>query len=170
MKKSALIAIILVISNLAFAGPAKVERELTREKATEIMGAKDTASKEKYLSKLADMAGEAGKINGLSGNIKKALMQGDADLLMLVYKSIAKKDEAQLKFIAEVSAGVKTVDDARGLSKLAEMTYTGNFKAELLKSIENGKSVEEAIKDASKAIGKTGNDEITLKKILDCIA
>ena len=170
MKKTVMMALVLMISNLAFAGPAKVERELTRDKATEIMGAKDTDSKEKYLSKLAVMAGEAGKINGLSGNIKKALLQGDADLLMLVYKSIAKKDEVQLKFIAEGSAGVKTVKDARGLSKLAEMTYTGNFKAEFLKAIEQGKSVEEATKDASKAIGKTGKDEITLEKILECIA
>lgn len=168
--KMVLIAALLVVSQFATALPEVRERELSREKATEILASKEKSSKEKYLSKLADMAGEAGKVNGLSLNIKKALLQGDADLLMLVYKSITKKDEATLKFIGDASAGVKTTKEASALSKLATMTYTGNFKSEVSKEVENGKTLEQAIKAASKTIGKSGKEEITLEKILECLA
>lgn len=170
MKHMILIAL-LAVSQFSMAAAGKAERELTRERAKEIMDSKDTASKEKYLSSLADMAGKAGKVNGLSLNIKKALLQGDADLLILVYKSIDKKDEATLKFIGEASAGVKTMKEASTLAKLAGMdeATTGKFKVELAKTIEEGKSLEEGMKIASAKIGKTGKDEITMEKIQECV-
>ena len=97
-------------------------------------------------------------------------MQGDPDLLVVIYKAIDTKDEAKLKFIGESSAGVKTIKEASVLAKLADLTNTGNFKVELAKEIDNGKSLTDAIKEASKAIGKTGENEITLEKIMDCLA
>ncbi len=160
---------ILVISNFAFAAPTKAERELSPAKAKEIMETKDQAAKEKYLGKIADLAGQAGNVNGLSLNIKKALLQGDADLLILVYKATAKKDEATLKFIAEASGGVKTVTEARTIARLALMENAGSFRAELTKLVEGGKSITEAFPLASAALKKLGVNEITIEKILSCL-
>lgn len=167
--KTMIVTALLVLSQMTLAAGAKVERELSREKAKQIMDSKETASKEKYLGDIARLAGTAGKVDGLSLNIKKALLQGDVDLLVLVYKATAKEDAATLKFIGEASGGVKTAKEANALSKLAEMSYTGNFKAEVLKEVEQGKSLSDAVKAASKTIGKTGKDEITLEKLLECL-
>ncbi len=168
--KQIIIVALIAFAQFSMAAAPKAGRELTREKAKEIMEHKDTGSKDKYLTSIADMAGAAGHVNGLSLNIKKALLQGDPDLLVVIYKAIDTKDEAKLKFIGESSAGVKTVKEASVLAKLADLTNTGNFKSELAKEIENGKSLTDAIKEASKAIGKTGENEITLEKIMDCLA
>jgi hypothetical protein len=167
--KSLIVIALIAMSQMSFAAGPKPERELSREKATQILESKDKASKEKYLSKISDMAGKAGGVGGLSENIKKALLQGDADLLITVYKAIDAKNESALKFIAEVSAGVKTTKEANALAKISDMSYTGNFKAELTKEIESGKSLTDAVKAASKSIGKTGKNEITIEKILECI-
>ena len=170
MKKMIMIAI-LVVSNFAIAAPAKVEREMSHARAKEITESKDQASKEKYISKMADLAGQTGNVNGLSLNIKKALLQGDPDLLILVYKSIAKKDEATLKFIAEASGGVKTATEAKAIAKLAEIPNAGSFRAEVTKEVEaNGKSITEAFKLASATLKKLGEKEITIEKILECLA
>ncbi|MBC7467069.1 MAG: hypothetical protein H7256_13855 [Bdellovibrio sp.] len=165
--KRTLILALLVFSQFSFAGTAKVERELTREKAKEIMASKETESKEKYLGKIAEMAADAGSVKGLSLNIKKALLQGDADLLMTVYKATAKKDTATLKFIGETSAGVRTAKEAVAIANLAESgagEKQVQFRTELAKEVENGKSVEEALKAASKTLGYKGDKEITLEK------
>lgn len=169
--KQIIIVAIIAFAQFSMAAAPKAGRELTREKAKEIMEHKDAASKDKYLTSIADMAGNAGHVNGLALNIKKALLQGDADLLVVIYKAIDTKDEAKLKFIGESSAGVKTVKDASTLAKLADLTFTGaeNFKAEVAKEIENGKSLKDAVKEASKAMGKTGENEITLEKIINCL-
>ena len=169
MKKMMMIAV-LVIANFALAAPTKVEREMSPARAKEIMESKDQASKEKYISKIADLAGQAGNVNGLSLNIKKALLQGDADLLILVYKATAKKDEATLKFIAEASGGVKTATEAKAIAKLAEIANASSFRAEVTKQVENGKSITEAFKIASAALKKLGEKEITIEKILECLA
>ena len=161
---------LLVVAQLAVAGPAEVKPEMNRERATKILESKDTVKKEKYISALSDAAAEVAAARGNSLSIKKALLQGDADLLRLVFNAKEKRNAEMLSFIGDASAGVKTTKEASALAKIDEMNYTGNFKTELTKAVENGKSLEEAIKAASKAIGKTGKDEITLEKILDCLA
>jgi len=169
MKQMIMVAL-LVVAQLAVAGPAEVKPEMNRERATKILESKDTVKKEKYISALSDAAAEVAAARGNSLSIKKALLQGDADLLRLVFNAKEKRNAEMLSFIGDASAGVKTTKEASALAKIAEMNYTGNFKTELTKAVENGKSLEEAIKAASKAIGKTGKDEITLEKILDCLA
>ncbi|MFZ3229557.1 MAG: hypothetical protein WA160_05085 [Pseudobdellovibrio sp.] len=168
MKKT-IIAALLICSQFAMAAGPKVERELSRAKAQEILASKEEKSKAKYIENIADLASRTGKVEGLSLKLKEALLKGDADLLMLVFKSIAKGDTASLKFIAEASRGVKSIAEASTLSKLTELENTGNFKAELADAIEKGSTLEEAMKIASTKIGKTGKDEITMEKIKDCI-
>ena len=163
--KQLIIAALLVFSQISMAGQKEVKHDFTRETAKSILESKDLEKKEKYLSSIADSAGKAGHVQGLTENIKKALLQNNPDLLVLVYKSIEKQDEAVLRFIGDASAGVKTEKEAEVLAQLATLPeYAGKFKVELINAIENGSSVKDGMKTASKAIGKTGKDEITLEK------
>ena len=170
MKQIIMVALLVVAQFAVAAAPGEAKPEMNRERATKILESKDIDKKEKYISALSDAAAEVAAAKGNSLSIKKALLQGDADLLRLVFNAKEKRNAEMLSFIGDASAGVKTAKEASALAKIAEMNYTGNFKTELTKAVENGKSFEEAIKAASKAIGKTGKDEITLEKILDCLA
>jgi hypothetical protein len=169
--KSVIIFALIAMSQMVLALPAgNVEKakEITIERANEILK-KDPATRDKMLSTIADGVAKSANVGGLSENIKKALSQGDADFLVALSKAYNSKDEKAIKFIAEASAGVKTAKEAKALGQLSQMTYTGNFLAEVTKEVETGKTLTEAIKAASKTIGKTGKNEITIDKLLECI-
>ncbi|MBC7457130.1 MAG: hypothetical protein H7235_02545, partial [Bdellovibrionaceae bacterium] len=107
MNKLIMVALI-AFAQFSFAAPEVKREKLTTEKATEILVNKEKKENEVYIGTIADAAAKAGKVGAQSDSIKKALLQGDVDLFMTVYRAAEKGDAAKLKFIGTASAGVRT--------------------------------------------------------------
>lgn len=177
MKKLLITLMGALIAVQVYAGPAKVEA-LKLEKAKAIMAQRDNKETKDYFSNIAKAVSSAGKLEGLSLNIEKALSHGNADLLVTVTKIAADNNTKAAKMITELSAGVKSEKDAADLAALVNKNLDSipgaeGFINKMYSAIEKGESVAQAKVTAAKQhLEETKSKEKLedwLKKLEDCV-
>lgn len=177
MKKLLITLMGALIAVQVYAAPAKVEA-LKIEKAKAIMAQKDSKEAKDYFAGVAKAVSSAGKLEGLSLNIEKALSQGNADLLVTVSKIAADNNTKAAKMITELSAGVRSEKDASDLASLVNKNLDSISGAEgfikhMNNAIEKGESVSQAKVTAAKKhleeIKSKEKLEDWLKKLEECV-
>lgn len=189
MKKLVILAI-LIVSNIAFAGPVperkalelhearakNVESKETKEYLEAVRKGKATPTMKATIVRL--LQGATAKVGGVDSMnlelitaIRPETLDKVTQLISHVnYGTVEQKAKASadLRILSDGAKYVNTKADAEVLEKVTQMSdyneAAKKFKAELIKTLSMGKakSIEEAIKIAS-------NGKITLEKIKECI-
>ena len=191
MKRTILLSILAVAQFSMAAGPAKrtVDREHVRKEVVKLLGSEDQTKIKSHITEMSKRAALRAGLEGHSEFLRKAIDTKDESFIVIMTEATLNKDKETLEFLAKASRAVGNISksekvfssgtetqskakaDAKAIADIAQIDpavmgpSAAKFKAEVVKAIEGGKTVTEAIKAASIAIDKTGKDEITAKKI-----
>lgn len=165
---------ITLTSSAAFSATGKARESLSIEKAREIVSVSSQNEKVERTKRYELLAREATEKIGLGekekNSIVRALQHGSAEYLVSIHNANKTGNSEAIKFLAEVSSGIKSKSEAEAASILAETTLSGKskenldkFKEALKTQVESGKTLTQAIEVAAEVIGKKG--VITLEKI-----